>query len=473
MRKPSLGFLVVLAAGCNFSVDYRSGALKCGANHLCPDGLVCDLGADTCVAPGTTMNDGDAGMTGGTCSPASSTVCDGRGHLVICGADGHISSDVACSLGCSTGTPNTCAQMDVSNGLDRFVAPAAQGTDMVFPLGTSYINAMTGAVTINNAAVSVPSEVVNGMRVFVFKSLVINGVVHTQQTSDFLGPAIVFIVAGDVGIHDLLDLSANTWRGGPGALDVMPATDADCIGGRGGFDNTLASHKGGGGGGGGYSAGAVGGASSQFPGGTAGKAQFDDTLVPLRGGCPGGEDGAGFYDAPGGGGGAIQISSATKIEITGFGKIDASGGGGAGIPQQNSTAAGGGGGGGAILLEAPTVTLDGADVVLSTKGGAGGGTGMNVDGTAIAIGEDGGTGAAPAQGGYQTTPGGFLHGGNGGTHVVAPTAGSSPPSGTAGAGSGGGGGGGQVRFNTSDGNVTIRNGANVYSKTATGMVARH
>jgi hypothetical protein len=465
--RASLSFVLALAVGCGFNVDYTPGKLQCGANSLCPDGLVCDAPTNTCVAQATTT----------TCSPPSSVTCDTRGHIVTCGANGIVTSDVGCALGCSAGS-QTCAQMDVSNGLNRFLDAAAQATDMVFPTGTSTIDPNTGAVTINNASVSVGSEVVNGMRVFAFKSLTVNGQLLTALSSSGVpGPATVFVVAGDVAIKNLVDVSATTWRGGPGSLDSMAATTADCIGGRGGFDNTTTSTKGGGGGGGGYSAGAVGGASGQpLPGGTAGKAQFDNTLVPLHGGCPGGEDGAGFYATPGGGGGAIQISSATRIEITGVGKIDASGGGGAGVPQTSGSAGGGGGGGGAIFLEAPVILLDGTDVVLSTKGGGGGGTGVNVDGSLIAIGEDGGTGAAPAQGGYQTTPANStaLHGGNGGTHLVAPTAGTSAALGsTLGAGSGGGAGVGQVRFNTRDGTVTIRNGANVYSKIANGMVARH
>jgi hypothetical protein len=80
---------------------------------------------------------------------------------------------------------------------------------------------------------------------------------------------------------------------------------------------------------------------------------------------------------------------------------------------------------------------------------------MNMDGTPVARGDDGGTGDAPAIGGFQTI-GGILRGGNGATVTVAATPGPSAPAGGAAAsGASGGGSTGQARFNTRDGTVTI------------------
>jgi hypothetical protein len=223
--------------------------------------------------------------------------------------------------------------------------------------------------------------------------------------------------------------------------------------------------KGGGAGGGGYHSGAAGGRSPNLLGGTPGASPFGPTLVPLRGGCAGGLSGS--QGSAGGGGGAIQIVSATAIELSDLGTIDAGGGGGFGTPQQSGADGSGGGGGGAILLEAPSITLRGPSVVVAAKGGGGGGTGVNVDGTGVAIGEDGGTGAAPALGGFQVSPGTFLRGGNGGTVDIAPTVG---PSSTNDAGAGGGGGVGQIRFNTRDGTVTIAAGAAVRAPSTIGTI---
>jgi len=415
----------------------------------------------------TILGDDGSGPDAGPpamCTQPSSVTCDDRGHIVTCDADNNVTGDVACPLGCAGSDPPACAQMEVTNDLTRFLSDAAEGVDMVFPNGTSYVLASNGEVTINNASVSVASEVVNGMRVFAFKSLKIDGQLLTHRnTQDFGGPSIVFVVAGDVEITGLVDVSALRWSWGPGALD--PSVADPCEGGEGGKDNTLASLKGGGGGAGGYHEGAAGGASPTFPGGAGGADTYDDTLVPLRGGCAGGQSGGGGYSGPGGGGGAIQITSATRITITEVGAIDASGGGGSMVPSYAGFAGAGGGGGGAILLEAPTIVLSGAEVVLSTKGGGGGGNGDNIDGTDQAIGEDGGLGPDPALGGYYGA--GYLRGGNGGTADIAPTAGpASPDRG----GTGGGGGVGQTRFITRDGNVTIENGAAVRSPYTTSSI---
>jgi len=447
-----------------------AAAVACGkVAPLDIDGAVPPPGTD---GPVSTIDASGPDAAPVACTP-STTVCDSRGHIVTCDATGKPSADVDCALGCMTGT-TTCSQMEVSNGLTRYLSIAAKSNvDLVFPTGHSTIKASDGTVLINGAMQTVASEVVNGMRVFPVRSLnVVGQLAAIKNYSELDAPALVFVVAGDVTISSSIDLSADTDAPPPGSLKYEASMAAGCVGGDGGGDNLLASQKGGSGGGGGYHPGAVGGPSSAFPGGTAGKAPFSETLIPLRGGCTGGKAPAGGYIVAAGGG-AIQIVSTTKIELNGIGSIDVGGGGGKATPWDSGMPGTGGGGGGAILLEAPTITLRGADVVLAAKGGGGGGTGVNVDGTARAIGQNGQLGEAPAQGGVDNAS--YLKGGNGGTALIAPTAGpgcgaATPCSTPTTHGAGGGGGAGQVRFNTRDGNVSIIDGAKVRAYATNGTI---
>lgn len=449
MKLHTLVLAALIMSGC-YNPSFQDG-IACGPGNSCPGGTTCG-GDNVCHRGGGGGPEVDASTADAAPScTASTTVCDARGHIVVCNASGTPDSDTACPLGCAAGA-TVCSHQKVSNDLDQFLLDAKQSADVVFPLGTNVIKASTGDVTENGAVTIIPSQLVGNIRVFAFHSLKINGVL--QFANEFNAPAIAFIVDGPVQIARTLDVSGNGDFPGPGALSTQASIDAGCSGGQGGSDNMTNTPHGGGGGAGGFHAGAAGGAaSSGLAGGAAGVVKFDDTLVPLHGGCAGGKSALGF--SPGGGGGAIQIVSATSIEITDLGIIDASGGGGGATPQNPFADPAGGGGGGAILLEAPTIALRGASVVLSTKGGAGAGTGMNINGTTIARGEDGGVTEAPAVGGFQPNTG-ILRGGNGATVTVAATPGpSAPASGAAGSGASGGGGTGQARFNTRDGTVTI------------------
>jgi hypothetical protein len=450
MKLHILALAALILGGC-YNPSFKDG-LACGPGGACPDGTSCG-GDNVCRSrggelPGLDASTGDAAPS---CT-ANTTVCDPRGHIVTCNASGTVASDVACPVGCSVGA-TACSHQKVSNDLDQYLLDAKQSADVEFPLGTTIIKASSGDVTENGAVTIIPSTLVGNIRVFAFHSLKISGVVQfTKEFTNPAPPAIAFIVDGPVQITRTLDVSGNGDFYGPGGLDPQASTDAACIGGQAASDNNNTTAKGGSGGAGGFHVGAAGGAASTgLAAGIAGVVKFDDTLVPLHGGCAGGRSASGF--SGGGGGGAIQIVSATSIEVTELGIIDASGGGGGATPQAFSEAAGGGGGG-AILLEAPTIALRGASVVLSTKGGAGAGTGKNIDGTPIARGEDGGVTEAPAIGGFQPTTG-ILRGGNGATVTVAATPGPSAPAGAAAAGASGGGGTGQARFNTRDGTVTI------------------
>lgn len=222
---------------------------------------------------------------------------------------------------------------------------------------------------------------------------------------------------------------------------------AACIGAGRGED---CSHGGAGGGGGAFSgAGGIGGdgaaghndcdnpdefndGSFESTGGAGGTSAL--TPAVLRGGCAGEEGGEGnglnTFGEGAPGGGAIHLTAATTLTVTG--RINAGGGGGRGAT--GSRAAGGGGGsGGMIGIEALNIELV-AGGVLAANGGGGGGGGNNNGGQ---DGEDAAINGAQAQGGAPEAgqgtaggDGGWLGDVDGGSPVL-----------TANRGGGGGGGG--------------------------------
>jgi len=193
----------------------------------------------------------------------------------------------------------------------------------------------------------------------------------------------------------------------------------------GGAGGPVSGLKGGGGGGFGTE-----GGSGGNQGGAAGGINGEQKLVPLRGGCPGG---SGIR-----GGGALQLSAAGNLTITGT--VAAAGRGGPG--GQNVNGAGrGGGSGGAILLEGLFV-LVGPAAAVTANGGAGG------EGADLAFdGRDGASGLLRSEeaagGGTSLNAGG--RGGNGAGVKTAATNGSAS---LFNAGGGGGAGVGRVRITT-------------------------
>ncbi len=208
---------------------------------------------------------------------------------------------------------------------------------------------------------------------------------------------------------------------------------------RGGGGNSATNGSGGAGGGGFGSPGGSGGSGSGGSGGAGGmggQPNGSAPLVPLRGGCPGGTGGDPI--APNGGrggpaGGAVQLSAARVLMVSGA--VAAPGGGGRGA-DGNERGGGGGGSGGAVLLEGRRLTLA-AGAFITANGGSGG------EGSGTVDGNDGQEGlalsvtAVPGGGGNSQTGG---EGGAGGS-LMSPAA-----DGGAGVSIGmvqGGGGGGQ------------------------------
>ncbi|MDB4998209.1 MAG: Glycine-rich cell wall structural protein [Myxococcaceae bacterium] len=184
----------------------------------------------------------------------------------------------------------------------------------------------------------------------------------------------------------------------------------------------LSNSTGGAGGGGSFCGkGGMGGIAAAAGGASYGNAE----IVPLQGGSNGG----GYLGARGGG--AIQLVAGRSIVLGRNAYINAHGDG----------AVSGGGSGGAILLEAPTVHIEGS---LTANGGGGGAPGG-------ASGTPGNRTSSPALGGRNTEN---INGGDGsagtavnGTNgVLNPN----PPNDGSGSGSGGGGAG-WIRINTRSG----------------------
>ena len=239
-----------------------------------------------------------------------------------------------------------------------------------------------------------------------------------------------------------------------GSIDVAPGTTGGAFNAGAGKD---AKGGGPGGGTGGDTTGLGGGGASYCgSGGKAGTTTPSGTappsptatygsveLVPLLPGSAGGS--AALTDDTASGGGAVQIGAGVSFALHTGGFVTAGGGGGA-FGGLGTDSAGGGGSGGAILIEAPTVTIEGK---IAANGGGGGQA--NGD-----TGEPGHIDVA-AQGGHKTTGSVGAPGGSG--SFAATLSGSDgPSSGTTSAG-GGGGGAGRIRINTTSGAATISGAA--------------
>jgi hypothetical protein len=248
---------------------------------------------------------------------------------------------------------------------------------------------------------------------------------------------LIVLALDDVNIGGLLNGSRGVAGGGIASSAFTKGN------GPGGGGPAMAG-AGAGGGGGFCGLGGAGGGN----GGMGGTSYGNASDVPLLGGSAGG--GAGQNS--GTGGGAVQIVSATSLQVTGLGVIQVGGGGG-------TWGGSGAGSGGAILLEAPMISIAGT---LAANGGGGGG-----GNTLCNTGQDGQPSATPAAGDTcPTNPGGA---GAAGSTIN----GAAPASGMFG---GGGGAAGRIRLNTMSGAATIGPSAVISPAPATtcttqGMIA--
>jgi len=264
---------------------------------------------------------------------------------------------------------------------------------------------------------------------------------------------VILAVYGDATIGGTLSARSSTGQdagAGAGAASLCGVLDGAPVAGVG---------SGGGGGGYGLPGGRGGDLIGGVAGGVAGPAVGNASLVPLRGGCPGGAGGRpndtlATGGAGGQGGGAVQLSASGTLVI--LGTVTASGAGGQGgredqtaTSSQGGNGGGGGGSGGAVLLEGQDVRI-GPAVSLTANGGGGGegGDGVAVTGT---DGNPGADGPATASAGGAGGTGAVIcagSGGDGGSAASSAGNGGDVTYATGGcAGGGGGGAAGRIRVN--------------------------
>ena len=258
---------------------------------------------------------------------------------------------------------------------------------------------------------------------------------------------LVFVVHADAMIAGTVDVSARV-DGTTGSSTAGPGGDDSgaCAGGFGAIGGPATVNGSGGGGAGGGSFGDTGGPGGDGAGTDKGIGRMGGIatgsmmLVPMRGGCPGGQGGAaaGVVAGTGGaGGGALEVTARGVMDV--IGTLKAAGGGG-GTPMQvnagGGSGGGGGGSGGAILLDGDVVHVEASSALCATGGG--GGEGGGTVGTSMT----GANGTCSAtQGAFGGT--GNADGGDGGMGGwISVTVGRFGGSG--GNSGGGGGGGGSV-----------------------------
>jgi hypothetical protein len=379
-----------------------------------------------------------------TCSSGRYTQCDASGNYVSYvipnGASDGTATTIAmnmyqCPMGCHASQPR-CADINASNGLNSALDSAgfgSSGPDLILPqnagasgnviIDTSNFDSAAGETTIVDAGgtnIRVPAQVVTqtgAPPVLILKVRTLT--IRTGRTVEVRGTRALAVASHfDVYIGGTVDLSGTL----PSGPRVVPGASlvSSCSG-------TYDQNGAGGSGNGTFGAAGTGGNTGGQPFSTF------DGIQPLQGGC------SNFIDQtfPGG---ALQISSRTRVAMGSSALIDVSGGGGDAYFIGQYIAFGGASGG-SVLLEAPSVELA-AGSIIAGRGGSGAAAdsgGIGADGNEGPIG--GSTGAAPVTCSNCGTSG------RGGTETNMPTA----ATGTGFAIAGGGGAVGRCATRTASG----------------------
>ncbi len=324
------------------------------------------------------------------CDPGARR-CD-EGSLAVCRDDGEGWDVEECELGCLEDPDARCAEWVPSNVGFELLERGEGAIGPEHPRwrpDTTFIHVDTdrGSIAIYNGEeeiflrnpgigldlesgiffeqIAQPDDA-PPLAVFSMTSLFIPPEIEVWVTGSH---ALVVASSGDIHIEGTLNCKS---FGVDGRRDRYP--------GPGGYAHTMGPGAGGGGtagsgagtrdgGGGGAGFGGSGGSSGPSDlGGAGGVPYGSPELVPLYGGSGGG-NGADAPGRGGPGGGACQLVSLTSIVIAPSGVLDAAGDFGRG---GNARGGGGGGGsGGGLLLEAPSVLVEGR----VTANGGGGGSG--------------------------------------------------------------------------------------------------
>lgn len=385
------------------------------------------------------------------CEPNETSCTNGK--VATCDANGAIVSTAECALGCFEDQPR-CRDIVPSNGLAAYLDQIQLPPDVDLS-GGGVINTTSGTVSNTTSQVLVPTFLIPAsadapqLRVLVVNDILLGDVmVKSDAAEGSAGPALAIVANGEIAIVGHVKVRTG---------DVVTGA---CVGGlaRVTVDETdpqspRASGSGSGGGGNATTGGA-GGSAPQSTGGTAGLVTAaNSALVPLRGGCASGganENGLPSILIGVRGGGAIQLSSRSRIRVDGV--LDANGTTGASMQTTTSGvgASIGGGSGGGLLLEAPVVSVGAAGALL-VKGGDG--FGCVPGGNEIcSAGEV--TYGTPGVGAMRTS--------------VATSGG--PTTTALGAGGGGGGGLGRIRVNAPNGAFTSSNTSTVEGDLTSGIL---
>ena len=429
---------------CEGNLEYRCNAL--GNNYVATS---CELGCSEALA-GCRLCEPNRTQ----CTNGSVARCDERGDLV---------ESRKCALGCFEDLPR-CRRILPSNGLSTYLDALAEPPDLV--LENAYINTLTGAITVDGQVIPTHPNYLAGngsgpsIRVFVANNVRLRNVyVSSSQQEVVTGPAVAFVAKGTITVAGRLVV-----EGSAGGVK-----DLACRGGLGILQSPNGVHgiiwASGSGGGGHATAGAAGGGANTYPGGAGGEATGNDSLEPLRGGCPAGglvatdlNDVTTTYPLGSSGGGALQLASELSIVVDGV--IDARGAHGLYEHGPGVHSVSGGGAGGGILLEAPTVNLT-ENARLIAKGGGGAAAAEPPDET-----DDGSASLGTV------CPGACGDGGNGATAQAPAMAGEpySLASGSHRTAGAGGGGLGRVRINTADATYTKSNAAIEAARVTAGLL---
>lgn len=392
--------VAVSCAPGDFAACRGGTELRCNSSGTTYDALQCARGCDPAI--GCRL-----------CEP-NQTVCS-NGKVQTCDATGAVTSSESCPLGCFEDQPR-CREIDPSNGLGTYADMVSVPPDL--ELTNATFSTSTGTVAAGGKAVGVPSFLIGRMgdgvqiRVFIVNSIKLTSanIEYGPGSPSSPGPGLAIFARHEIVLAGSIVVSS---LAGAATLGCRPA-------GTGAWDPSVSS---GGGGGANGTDGANGGSViNTYPGGEQDVASGTSRIVPLRGGCSGNVPVGSSQN----GGGAIQLSSGTTIQIDATVDVRGSDGIYNFSADNASISAGGGGAGGSILLEAPQVVL-GATAKLLTAGGDG----------------------------YSTCPSANCGAaGSGGTATTPATKGMDVPFAVGASAGGGGGGLGRARINTKTGIYT-------------------
>jgi hypothetical protein len=368
------------------------------------------------------------------CEPET-RICSGD-LLIQCSAGGKVDDIVTCPLGCEE-IGARCFDVEPSNGLAGYLDMTPDAPDVILTNG-AVINTDAGTITNGDGSlVDVPDFQISApaggvaIRVFAVNSLTLTNTTATGSR------ALAIVSNGDILLRGNVRVeSGATTQGSCVGRPAVTVSDPK----EGPFSGAFS----GAGGGGFATAGASGGTAAvgafEAEGSAGGSAIGGAALVPLRGGCSGG-DVESLHEG-GAGGGAIQLVSRTLISVEDSSSqafLDAGGRGGEG-----QAGGSGGGSGGGVLLEAPRVVIASGTAIVANGGGGGAGCSDGEDGQLSGQAAEGGTGCT------QSPTLRFGDGGSGGALSALPSPGNdqSHPESSALVFAGAGGGAvGRIRIN--------------------------